>query len=168
MGREIRRVPPNWQHPTKQYQWGVDHVSMLDKTFTQACAEWDAEKAKWDAGERPEYCKGDDGPYEDYAGERPDDPEMYRPWEDAEATWYQLWQTVSEGSPVSPPFATLGELARYLGDNGDFWDQKRGDPPWGLARAQAFCREGWAPSFVMIGGQLIPGTALAEIEGKKS
>ena len=30
---------------------------------------------------------------------------------------YQMWETVSEGSPVSPVFATPEELARYLADS---------------------------------------------------
>lgn len=30
---------------------------------------------------------------------------------------YQLWETVTKGSPCSPPFATPEELARYLVDN---------------------------------------------------
>jgi hypothetical protein len=31
---------------------------------------------------------------------------------------FQMWETVSEGSPISPVFATPEELARWLADNG--------------------------------------------------
>jgi len=160
MGREIRRVPPNWQHPKKMFASGMDYVSMHDQTFEQACATWDEGKRKWDAGEDPDRKQYDheNDPYEDWAGERPDDPEYYRPWKDEEATWFQLWQTVSEGSPVSPPFATLEELAQHLAKHGDDWDQQRGNAPWGIERARRFCKSGWAPSFVAIGGALYDGT----------
>jgi hypothetical protein len=26
---------------------------------------------------------------------------------DKEATWFQAWKTVTEGTPVTPPFATM-------------------------------------------------------------
>lgn len=31
---------------------------------------------------------------------------------------YQMWETCTEGSPISPSFATPEELARWLADNG--------------------------------------------------
>lgn len=55
----------------------------------------------------------------------PPEREYYRSWKDEDATWFQVWETVSEGTPVTPPFATKEELIDYLVANGDFWDQKR-------------------------------------------
>lgn len=46
--------------------------------------------------------------------------ELYDNWESYDppsGEWYQLWETTSEGSPVSPPFETPEELAKYLADN---------------------------------------------------
>lgn len=156
MGREIRRVPPNWQHPRKMYASGPGYQPMFDETFAQACAEWDEAKRKWDIGEDPHRKKygKDYSSYADWGGERPDDPAYYRPWSDADATWYQLWETVSEGSPVSPPFASLEELAQHLAKHGDEWDQKRGQSGWGIESARAFCKAGFAPSMMMAGGVL--------------
>jgi hypothetical protein len=34
--------------------------------------------------------------------------------QDKEATWFQAWETVTEGTPVTPPFATTDELVDYL------------------------------------------------------
>lgn len=167
MGREIRRVPPNWQHPTKMYSSGPGYAPMLDETFEQACADWDEGARKWDAGEdsgRAQYGKLDGDkfmPYSEWHGERPDDPSYYRTYKKEDATWYQLWETVSEGTPVSPPFATLEDLAQYLATNGDDWDQRRGHSGWGIHRARAFCADGWAPSFAVINGKMYDGTQLA-------
>ena len=183
MGREIRKVPPNYVHPQKYHDYSGEmrDVAMFDKTFEQACAEWDAEWAAWQSGKRPSYYKKVDGDdttvafFSDYHGLRPNDPSDYRPWSDAEATWYQVWQTVSEGSPVSPPFATQDELIDYLAEHGDFWDQDRCKRPewpklyggkpgvsaWGRARAEAFVKAAWAPSMAMIGGKFYEGSAVA-------
>lgn len=181
MGREIRRVPPNWSHPTRmRFGWGMgegwhaklSYVALYDQTHAEALAEWEADKAKWEAGERPEYASVKTT-FAEYYGERPD-PKHYRPFTNEEATWFQLWETVSEGTPVSPPFATLDELAAYLAEWGDFWDQSRAvrampaseverllvetdhkhqfKAGWGKEAADAFCKSGWAPSMVVRDG----------------
>lgn len=132
---------------------------MYDQRFEDAAAEWKAEFARWEAGERPEYCsdKNKDSEYWEYAGGPPSDREYYKPWSDEEATWFQVWETVSEGTPVTPPFETKDELIGYLVEHGDFWDQSRrregctsiNCDPWSRESAEAFVNgPGWAPSFV--------------------
>lgn len=141
MGREIRRVPPNWNHPKNRYG---NYQSMIDKTFEAACTEWEAGLAAWVLEDHEET-------YWEYEGLPPNDRSYYRPWIDKEATWYQLWETVSEGSPVSPPFETKEELSSYLAEHGDFWDHGRG---WGHRRATAFMEDEWAPSMAMVDGRM--------------
>lgn len=163
MGREVRRVPPNWDHPKTIDDDGQERLQpMYDQTFADAVKEWKEGYAAWEAGDRPFYA-APDAEYWDHEGPPPEDRAMYRPWSDEEATWFQLWQTVSEGTPVSPPFATKEELAQYLAEHGDFWDQKRamepdtarlfgipfGQPGWGYERARAFVNAGWAPSMMV-------------------
>lgn len=65
---------------------------------------------------------------------------------------WQVWETVSEGSPVTPVFATDEDLAHYLSTTGDDWsrDGKRALPTYD--QALAFVRAGWAPSFALSGG----------------
>lgn len=71
---------------------------------------------------------------------------------------YQLWETVSEGSPISPIFAKPDELARWLADN-----------PWssvdhGTTYEQwlAFINgPGWAPSMVVTDGVVQSGVQAA-------
>ena len=155
MGREIRRVPPNWEHPRK----GDDFQPMRNRDAETVMAKWQEEFAKWVAGGYDhEYPKSE--PYRSfcnwYGG--PPDPEYYRPkWDEASATWWQVYETVSEGTPVSPAFATPEELVDYLVANGDFWDQARRKSgrssmncqPWDRKVAETFVKQGWATSFVV-------------------
>ena len=114
MGREIRRVPPGWEHPTidRDLRGAGNYQPMFDQTFEAAAAEW---KAGF-AFHEPDEHNGDE--YWEWAG-GPPNRAYYRPWSDDEATWYQVWETVSEGTPVTPPFATKGELREYLLANGE-------------------------------------------------
>jgi hypothetical protein len=160
MGREIRRVPPNWEHPKRQ-MWRptkgyVDEYHPLyDEAFAPKMREWIAEWDKWERGERPDYCSEESAklPYWEWAG-GPPDPQYHRPdWKDEEMTWWQVYETVSEGTPVTPPFATPEALVDYLATHGDFWDQSRGDGAWSRENAEAFVkRGGWAPSMVVVDG----------------
>ena len=161
MGREIRRVPENWEHPTQSDKYGAPKQPMYDRTFDECFSEWLANFDRIRSGNMTEfehecYPNGLADWLQDEG--MPPDPAYYRPWKDDEATWYQLWETVSEGTPVSPPFATKEELIDYLAKNGDFWDQKRGDLPWGHKRAERFVNgPGWAPSFVIKHGKFMSG-----------
>lgn len=68
--------------------------------------------------------------------------EAWQPIEPPAGDGWQLWETVSEGSPVSPVFATADELASWMSDpaRGDQWV-----PP---AVAAKFIADGWAPSLM--------------------
>lgn len=149
MGREVRRVPPNWTHPESGQ-------GMFDQHFDDAMAEWKADIERIREGRFHDY--------EDYYRECADplaayledhsepDPAFYRPWRDEEATWFQVWQTVTEGTPVTPAFETPKELIEYLVEHGDFWDQRRGDAGWSRRAATSFVNAGWAPTGIIEGG----------------
>ncbi len=179
MGRELRMVPPNWDHPKVIRQNGREsYQPMHDQRFEDAAAEWKQEFAAWERGERPDYC-GEESSKMEFREWHGDPPgrEYYRTWNDEEATWFQVWETVSEGTPVTPPFATKEELIDYLVDNGDFWDQSRREEerrtglpcvmncqPWTRKQAEAFVNgPGWAWSAVVTNGVLQSGVeALGE------
>lgn len=154
MGREIRRVPANWEHPKQEGRYDDRLQPMFDETFEKAAADWKAEFAKWESGERPDYCSDESKglEYWEWNG-GPPDRAYYRPWKDEEAVWFQVWETVSEGTPVTPPFATEAELVEYLATHGDFWDQKRGDGPWPRESAAKFVGTGWAPSLMVVASE---------------
>lgn len=61
---------------------------------------------------------------------------------------WQVWETVSEGSPVTPVFATREALIDYLVEGGDAWDQRRGNGGWTRENAESFVGKGWAPSAI--------------------
>ena len=168
MGREIRKVPLSWKHP-KEYKWGRNGLEevfkpLYESSFSQAANEWTDGMRLWLQGEHPQQ-KEVDCPvfYWEYEGRPPLREDYFPEWPEEEKTGFCLYETVSEGTPVSPVFESLELLAEYLAEHGDFWDQKRGNPGWGIERATAFCKIGWAPSMVMIGGQagLIEGKLLS-------
>ena len=98
MGREVRRVPKNWKHPEKD----GNYIALLEG-YAEDCAEFDAivdEKERERMGNRPAK--------EDYM---PD-------WPESEKTHLQMYETCTEGTPISPVMETPEELARWLADNG--------------------------------------------------
>lgn len=78
----------------------------------------------------------------------------WRPKEPPKGDWWQVWETVSEGSAVTPAFATRAELVNYLVKYGDAWDQKRGDGGWTRENAESFVEAAWAPSMIGHAGKL--------------
>jgi len=134
MGREIRRVPSDWQHPKDV----VGHyIPMLDTTFDEAFHEWAEEYELWKAGNHPDQQKYNPGcPFWEWHGPPPR-PGCHRPEFESEPTHYQIYETVSEGTPTSPIFATLGEMKEWLIEQ----DYSR-------HAASRFINSGWAPSMI--------------------
>lgn len=173
MGREIRMVPPNWQHSKNDR----GHLQpMHDRSFADEFTQWLADFDRVRAGsltdlERECYAEPGMNPLAEWLRDEgtPPNPAYYRPWRDDEATWFQVWETVSEGTPVTPPFASRSELVDYLVAGGDDWDRKRGTGGYSREQAEAFVNAGWAPSMVISSGKMATGIAIpAMLEGKKA
>lgn len=64
---------------------------------------------------------------------------------------YQLWETVSEGSPVSPAFDSAEGLARWMSENRC---TVNGPVPFDAALAW-INGPGWAPSMMAVGGRIV-------------
>jgi hypothetical protein len=101
------------------------------------------------------YCDGrgylwPDDKYEELA-------ENFEDIEPPEGNGYQLWETTSEGSPVSPVFKTPEELARWLCDNNasSFGEQTESYETW----LKFVSKDGWAVSMVHDGESLKSGVA---------
>ena len=151
MGREIRRVPPNWEHPRNEKG---DYISMYDQDFESACKEWKRELVAWENGTHPERETSME--YWEYAGDPPD-RDSYRPKFTEEPTWYQVYETVSEGTPVTPPFPTVELLAEYLSQHGDFAYQegyREISPKPTYEQALKFIKQGFAPSMIIMNGKM--------------
>jgi hypothetical protein len=76
----------------------------------------------------------------------PDHREAYEAWEKTpppEGDGWQMWETCSEGSPISPVFETPEELARWLADTNAsaFGSEGASYDNW-----LGMIREGWAAS----------------------
>lgn len=144
MGREVRRVPANWQHPKNEF--GAFRP-MYYSGFEERADEWDEENAKWNRGEFPKHADAEDKllTYEQWGGDRPRKCDYMPAWTEAERTHFMMYEDTSEGTPISPAFATPEELARWLADTGasSFGSAKATYEQW-LRVAQG----GYAPSAV--------------------
>jgi hypothetical protein len=131
MGREVRMVPADWQHPKEwsTFRQKMEFTPLMQGPFSKHVAEWDEAAAQWANGftqdwrAYPEMTfrpkgEADTGTYEEFAGERPT-AEQYMPeWPEGTATHLMMYEDTSEGTAISPAFATAEELARWLADNG--------------------------------------------------
>jgi len=90
------------------------------------------------------YCEACDGKGDVW--DIPQAEEAAEDWEETpppEGEGWQVWETVSEGSPVSPVFATREELAEYLVEEG--YSEKA---------VEGFIRDGWCFSAMVVGGRM--------------
>ena len=155
MGREVRRVPADWQHP-KDEMTGR-YKPLYDGSFREALREWNEENAKWSRGEFPEYADEEHKlmSYSEWNGDQPKRCDYMPEWPDEQRTHLMMYETTSEGTPISPAFETPEELARWLADTGAsaFGSSTASYEGW-LRVAQG----GYAPSAVSVnGGPLVSG-----------
>ena len=126
MSREVRRVPADWQHP-KHLASGVRGPEERYKPlfrgedYQYQVDAWDEECAKWKDGWRPDYCTDPESRalrYEQWDGQRPHRDDYMPNWPTEQRTHLMMYETCSEGTPISPAFKTSEELARWLVKNG--------------------------------------------------
>lgn len=163
MGRQIRMVPPGWEHPK---DGDGEYIPLLKGSFTAADEEWGEEYAAWQRGEVRAYEAGKPkwepkseaalgcASYSEWNGRRPS-PDEYMPiFADGTATMLMMYEDTSEGTPISPAFSTPEELARWLNDNGAsaFGGMTATYEQW-----LATCKAGWSIGMVMQGGKMMSG-----------
>jgi hypothetical protein len=160
MGREIRRVPKGWEHPKD----GAHYRPLFDGSFSDELARWKDRKAAWDRGEREDYAVGETMPFEEWDGHEPV-REDYRPdWPAEQCVCFQVYENVSEGTPISPVFETREGLIAWLMNDGS--GLGFGGTVLKLSReaAEGFANSGYAPSAVgfnhtgLVSGLAIHGT----------
>ena len=114
--------------------------------------KWRAEKKIIEAAGLPDdwgictHCGGD--------AVDPECKEAYEAWSETpppEGEGYQIWETVSEGSPLTPVFETPEELAQHCADHGTstFGRDTADYETW----LRFICGPGWAPTAVGGPGQ---------------
>lgn len=162
MSREVRRVPKDWQHPRGS---GGDYVPLFGRSYAADLEEWETNFAQWRRGYRDDWHGGWtprvgaelNMSFEEWYGERPR-AERYMPdWPDVARTHLQMYESTTEGTPISPVMATAEELADWLASNGAsaFAFEVATYEQW-LSMIRG---EGYAPTFVQEGGEFESGVA---------
>ncbi len=148
-------VPKGWEHP-KDFRG--HHRPLYDQPYEEAAAQWLANFRKWESGEDPNREKADTPYFWDWDG-MPPDKKYYRPsWTLEEASCFQIYETVSEGTPISPVFETKEEMLGWLVKEG--YSEKA---------AVCFVRDGWVPSMAFVPGEgLIRDIETARLAGNCS
>jgi hypothetical protein len=165
MGREVRKVPADWVHPQEWVHGQYTFKPLFEGDLVALQAEWDAGNDKWKDGFVSDWHGGwvpkpltlKSGTYAEYDGDRPKAKDYMPQWSEAEKTHFMMYETCTEGTPISPSFATLEELARWLTDNeASAWgDQGASYEGW-LRTAKG----GYAPSMVLDSDGLRSGVDL--------
>lgn len=117
--REIRKVPPNWEHP--RVISGISGVPVFVPLFSgeyyqERLEEYNESLQRWNNGEYAEFITGASRfmTAEQYLGGPPKLNDHMPIWPPEEATHFMYYETCSEGTPISPAFATIEELAKWL------------------------------------------------------
>ncbi len=174
MGREIRRVPAGWFHPEQECKhrpgcrYPINAPGLcfipLRKDFKEASDQWVAGfmAHRHTAEPRdPEYFWEYEGP--------PPEREDFVDYEGSPATWFQVYETVSEGTPVTPSFATQDQLIDYLVKHGDSWRWRQGTGGYTRAQAEKFVKTTeWVPSMTMGPGGVKMGIECVDDFGQKA
>lgn len=157
MSREVRRVPADWDPREIKNAYG--HVQPhFDEVWEDAFEEYVKSYESWKAGTHPDFAEyGKAHSFLDWVG-GPPDPDYYRPrWPDESRTHFMMYSTTSEGSPMSPAFATIEELAHWLADTkaSAFGSMTATYEEW-----LAMCQQGHSiASGVMINGEMLSGVS---------
>lgn len=137
MGREIRRVPPDWEHPKDDDD---NYIPLFDIDYQSAAEEWIKKLNEFEAM-TPDEKKKEYGGYQ-YYWEYDYPPEIdchrKRRFNDGEATAYQIYETVSDGTPISPVFPNVDDMRTWLISQG--YSEKATDK---------FIEYEWAPSAML-------------------
>lgn len=133
--------PPVVPTPEQVNEWcirGMGHDAINCSIVIRAVCEREG---------APYTCATCDGhsSLEAYPGQRAD-ADAWEPTEPPTGDGWQLWETVSEGSPISPVFDTAEGMAQWLTTPANSWGISS---PMTIDAARAFVGVGWAPSMIM-------------------
>ncbi len=126
MGLEIRKAKEGWEHPKD----GRGHFIPMHETFPYNQDEIEEGlRDGWLDNSPPYYGVS-----------------VVPQWDENEKTHFQLYETVSEGTPLSPPMPDAESLAKWLTSQKGIWhgtDDLTYDD-W----MKFILGDGWAPSMV--------------------
>lgn len=105
MGREVRKVPPDWEHPKEKD--GRYRPLLSGESYRADAAAFAALVTS----------VGREEAIEEYGFEPDARDYMLADVPEEQCTHYMMYEDTSEGTPISPAFATKEELCRWLVDN---------------------------------------------------
>lgn len=144
----VKKSPAVIPTPREVNEWsirGMGHDSIN---------QWICAKAECARLGISETCAGCDGEGEHWPSEEA--KKAYEDWQSAEppsGEGYQIWETVSEGSPISPVFSTPEDLARHMATTSYGADKGTPYETW----LKFINGPGWAPSLIGDGNGLRSG-----------
>ena len=121
MGREVKRVPLDFDHPLGKVWYGYQ-ITFCHEEYAEGC-----ERCR-------KFAQIMGIPMVEYAcvpGEPCPEWKKYFKVDPPEGEGWQLWETTTEGAPVSPVFKTPEELAEWCEENATvFADIKATKKEW--------------------------------------
>lgn len=122
MGRELRKVPANWEHPKND---NGKYQPMYDKFYLDAFNKWLENHNQWLDGTHPDLKENperkEEYPFYSMWDGNPPEVEYYqtKKYSAEELTHIQLYQTTSEGTPLSPVFKAdeFEKLCEWAAEN---------------------------------------------------
>jgi hypothetical protein len=139
MGREVRRVPLLWQHPTDKLG---EYIPLLEG-YTETAREFTQMFHEAGLQAVAEYF------------ESVPDRDKYMPeWTVEECNGYCMYENTSEGTPISPVFESKEALATWLYENkaSAFGGETATYEQW-----LKICERGYATSTMFVDGKLMSG-----------
>lgn len=134
MGREVRKVPATWEHPKTTLGHYIPLENYSKKEIEELVNNGDLDK---------------DAPFYGY--------KAMPLWADEECTHFQMYENVSEGTPISPPMQTEELLAKWLESN-------NANAGGGMTATKEqwlrMINVGFAPTMVVKNGVFQPGVRL--------
>lgn len=143
------RNPPVVPTAEQVNEWslnGIGHDSINASVVIRARCE------RMGVGDTCQTCGGH-ASLEAYPGQRAE-AEQWKATEPPEGDGWQLWETVSEGSPISPVFGSPEGLARWMSSPAYTWGAAS---PMRYEDALWVVHAGWSPTFMVSAGGLVSG-----------
>lgn len=144
----VKKDPPCVPTPEEVNAW---NISSLGHDAINCSVVIRAECERRGVPEYCAHCEGHGSIWPNKATEH-----VYEAWKQIEppaGDGYQIWETVSEGSPISPVFATPEELARHMADTRWGADYGTSYETW----LSFINGPGWAPSMVLTSAGIVSG-----------
>lgn len=101
---------------------GESFLPCIDYSLEEAQAEWDDYWRQWQEGTYPGQAQDEDAPrdlesFEEWHGLRPTERHFFStfrpPFEEAASCW-QMYEVITEGTPISPVFCDINDLFRWM------------------------------------------------------